>query len=216
VTTKVSEKILQGNLKLGGELRNLTVLISDVRNFTAMSEKMAAEEVVAFLNHYFSEMVEAVFEESGVLDKFIGDGLLAVYGSLDETPDHPRRAVRTALRMKERVEKINDERAAVGKPPIAIGIGIHTDDVVVGNIGSRRRLEYTVIGDGVNTCSRIESLNKEFDTTILITESTYAELGDEFVCRPMPEAHLKGKTNVPKVYEVVSEKTPAAPAGFDP
>jgi adenylate cyclase len=210
VTAKVSEKILQGNLNLGGELRNLTVLISDIRNFTAMSESMAAEEVVAFLNDYFSEMVEAVFEESGVLDKFIGDGLLAVYGSLDETPDHPRRAVRTALRMQARVEKINRERAAVGKPPIAIGIGIHTDEVVVGNIGSRRRLEYTVIGDGVNTCSRIESLNKEFGTTILITESTHAALGDEFECRPMPEAHLKGKTHAPKVYEVVGVKAETA------
>lgn len=207
VTTSVSEEILRGNLNLGGERRNLSILISDVRNFTAMSEKLPPEEVVGFLNEYFTEMVEAVFEQGGILDKFIGDGLLAVFGALDESPDHARRAVRAALRMRELVEAINERRALVHDPPFAIGIGINTDDVVVGNIGSRRRLEYTVIGDGVNTASRVESLNKEFGTTILITESTYDALNGEFVCRPMPEAHLKGKEHAPKVFEVVGEKT---------
>lgn len=207
VTTRVSEEILRLNLKLGGERRNLTILISDVRNFTTMSESLPPEEVVGFLNDYFSEMVDAVFEQGGILDKFLGDGLLAVFGALEESTDHPRRAVLAALRMQELVQKINQKRAMVHKPSVAIGIGINTDDVVVGNIGSRQRLEYTVIGDGVNTCSRIESLNKEFGTTILITESTYAALGDEFVCRPMPEAHLKGKARAPRVFEVVGVKT---------
>jgi class 3 adenylate cyclase len=210
VTTSVSEEILRGNINLGGERRNLTILISDIRNFTTMSESLPPEEVVSVLNCYFTEMVDAVFAHSGILDKFLGDGLLAVFGALEESADHARRAVLTALRMTELLAKINDERAKTGKPPLAIGIGIHTDDVVIGNIGSRRRLEYTVIGDGVNTCSRIESLNKEFGTTILITESTYAALGDEFVCRPMPEAHLKGKTRAPRLFEVVSTKRKAA------
>jgi adenylate cyclase len=212
VTTQVSEKILQGKINLGGERRNLTMLFSDIRNFTTMSESLPPEEVVGLLNDYFTEMVDAVFEHSGILDKFIGDGLLAVFGALDEPPDHARRAVLTALRMKALLAKINGEREAAGKPPIAIGIGVHTDDVVVGNIGSRRRLEYTVVGDGVNTCARVESLNKEFGTTILITESTYAALGEEFVCREMPEAQLKGKRHAPKVFEVVSAKTLAARA----
>jgi class 3 adenylate cyclase len=204
VTTQVSEKILKGQINLGGKRRCLTMLFSDIRNFTAMAETMAPEDVVSFLNEYFSEMVDAVFEQSGVLDKFIGDGLLAVFGSIEEMPDHPRRAVLTALRMKALLGKINGERGAVGKPPIAIGIGVHTDEVVVGNIGSRQRLEYTVIGDGVNTCSRVESLNKTFGTTILITEATYLALGEGFNCREMPEAELKGKTHVPKIYEVIS------------
>ena len=151
-------------------------------------------------------MVDAVFEHHGVLDKFIGDGMLAFFGSLDEGRGHERRAVLAALRMKALLAKINGERSIVGKPPIAIGIGIHTDEVIVGNIGSRKRLEYTVIGDGVNTCSRVEGLNKEFGTTILVTESTYAAIRDEFECREMPEAQLKGKTQVPRVYEVVSSK----------
>lgn len=206
VTTQVSEEILKGQINLGGEVRRATILFSDIRNFTTMAETMTPEQVVTFLNDYFSEMVEAVFEQGGVLDKFIGDGMMAVFGSIGDTSDHPRRAVRAALRMKARVAKINGERAVAGKPPIAIGIGIHTDDVIVGNIGSRKRLEYTVIGDGVNTCARVEGLNKEFGTTILITETTYEAVQGEFECRLMPEARLKGKTKAPQVYEVVSAR----------
>lgn len=121
---------------------------------------MTPAQVVSFLNDYFSEMVEAVFEQNGVLDKFLGDGMMAVFGSMGDMPDHPRRAVLAALRMKALLSKINGDRAILGKPPINIGIGIHTDDVIVGNIGTRKRLEYTVIGDGVNTCSRVEALKQ--------------------------------------------------------
>jgi class 3 adenylate cyclase len=211
VTKQVSEKILKGQLKLGGERRRVTVLFSDIRNFTTMSETMPPEEVVALLNDYFSEMVEAVFEQNGVLDKFIGDGMLAVFGSLEEMPDHPRKAALAALRMKALLGKVNAHRASAGQPALHIGIGIHTAEVVVGNIGSRRRLEYTVVGDGVNTCSRVESLNKTFGTTILVTESTRAELGDEFEYRLMPETPVKGKTQVFRVFELVGRKA-AAPA----
>ncbi len=204
VTTQVSEEVLKGQINLGGVAKRVTILFSDVRNFTTMSEAMSPEQVVTFLNDYFSEMVEAVFEQNGVLDKFIGDGMLAIFGSFDEAPDHPHRAVLTALRMQARLAKLNGERSIVGKPLIAIGIGIHTDTVIVGNIGSYKRLEYTVIGDGVNTCSRVESANKEFETTILITQTTWEAVRDDFECRPMPEAHLKGKLNTPQLYEVVN------------
>ncbi len=214
LTKDISERVLKGEVGLGGERRRVTILLSDIRDFTSMSERMAPEEVVSFLNDYFSEMVDAVFEHGGVLDKFIGDGMLAVFGSLDDEPDHGRRAVQAALRMKVILAKLNEERAVAGRPPISIGIGIHTDDVIVGNIGSRRRLEYTVIGDGVNTCSRVEALNKEFGTTILITEATYAEVSQEFECRLMPETSLRGKTKALRVYEVVSRKVAAVtPAG---
>jgi class 3 adenylate cyclase len=206
VTTQVTQELLKGEINLGGQRKRVTMLFSDIRNFTTMSESLSPEEVVGFLNDYFSEMVEAVFEHQGVLDKFIGDGIMAVFGGLDDTGDHPRRAVRAGLRMKALVAKINGERAVRGEAPIAIGIGIHTDDVIVGNIGSRRRLEYTVIGDGVNTCSRVEAANKEFGTTILITESTFAEVQDEFDCRAMPDASLKGKTKIPRLYEVLSAR----------
>ena len=207
VTTQVTQELLKGEINLGGHRKRVTMLFSDIRNFTAMSESLSPEQVVGFLNDYFSEMVEAVFDQQGVLDKFIGDGMMAVFGGLDDMPDHPRRAVRAALRMKALLAKINGERAVLGQPPIAIGIGIHTDDVIVGNIGSRKRLEYTAIGDGVNTCARVESANKEFGTTILITQSTFDEVKDEFECRAMPEAPLKGKTNIPRLFEVISART---------
>ena len=208
VTTQVSEEILKGQLTLGGVAKRVTILFSDVRNFTTMAEAMSPEEVVTFLNNYFSEMVEAVFEQQGILDKFIGDGMLAIFGSLDGSSDHPRRAVLAALRMKVRLAKLNGERSMVGQPPIAIGIGIHTDTVVVGNIGSHKRLEYTVIGDGVNTCARVESANKELGTTILITEATWEAVREDFECRPMPLAHLKGKLHTPQLYEVVTLRDP--------
>ncbi len=204
VTTQVSEEVLKGAIKLGGERRRVTMLFSDIRSFTSMSETMTPEQVVEFLNDYFSEMVDAVFEHGGVLDKFMGDALLCVFGSFEETPDHPRRAVMSALRMKALLAKINGERTVAGRAPIEIGIGVHTDDVIVGNIGSRRRLEYTVIGDGVNTCQRVQDANKEFGTTILITETTYEAVRGEFECRPMPEVALKGKTKVPRFFEVLS------------
>jgi adenylate cyclase len=206
VTTQVSEKVLQGKVNLGGESRRVTMLFSDIRNFTTMAEQMTPIQVVTFLNDYFSEMVEAVFENGGVLDKFIGDGMMAVFGSFDDLPDHPRRAVMTALRMQSLLGKINAERGIKALPPISIGVGIHTDEVIVGNIGSRRRLEYTVIGDGVNTSSRVESMNKQFGTTILISGSTYEEVKDHFRCRPMPEAPLKGKSRSLPLYEVLSIK----------
>ncbi|MGH7392632.1 MAG: adenylate/guanylate cyclase domain-containing protein [Candidatus Rokuibacteriota bacterium] len=206
VTTQVSEEVLRGGLQLGGERRRVTLLFSDIRNFTTMSEGMAPEEVVGFLNDYFSEMVEAVFEQHGVLDKFIGDGIMATFGALDRSPDHPARAAQAALRMQALLAKINGERAMAGQPPLGIGIGIHTDEVVVGNIGSRRRLEYTAIGDGVNTCARVEAANKEFGTTILVTETTYADIRDAFECRPMPDLPLKGKSKVPRLFELVSLK----------
>ena len=202
----VAVSLALAEINLGGQRKRVTMLFSDIRNFTTMSESLSPEQVVGFLNDYFSEMVEAVFEQQGVLDKFIGDGIMAVFGGLEDVPDHPRRAVRAGLRMKALLAKINGERAVQGNPPIAIGVGIHTDDVIIGNIGSRKRLEYTVIGDGVNTCARVEAANKEFGTTILITESTLAEVQDEFECRAMPDASLKGKTKIPRLFEVLSAR----------
>ena len=206
VTTQVSEELLKGSVSLGGERRRVTMLFSDIRNFTSMAEIMPAEQIVEFLNDYFSEMVDAVFEHAGVLDKFMGDGMLCVFGSVGADPDHPRHAMMAGLRMKALLAKINGERTVAGKPPIAIGIGIHTDDVVVGNIGSRRRLEYTVIGDGVNTCQRVEAANKELGTTILITETTYESVRDQFECRPMPDATMRGKTKTPRLFELLSAR----------
>src|SRR5262249_44212468 len=145
VARQAAEKILKGEVPVDGEARTVSILFSDIRNFTGMSEQMTPQQVIAFLNDYFSEMVNAVCEQEG-----IGDGLMAEFGAMGDQPDHARRAVVAALRMKALVSKINGERTIAGKPPIAIGIGIHTDEVIVGNIGTKIRSEYTVIGDGVN------------------------------------------------------------------
>jgi class 3 adenylate cyclase len=214
IATQVSDKILSGQVNLGGDVRRVTILFSDIRNFTGMSEAMAPQQVVSFLNDYFSEMVDAVFEQGGVLDKFMGDGLMAVFGSISDDNAHPLQAVKAALRMKALLAKINGVRSVSGEEPIAIGIGIHTDEVIVGNIGSRKRLEYTVVGDGVNTTSRLQGLNKDFGTTILISETTYEAVKDQFECRQMPETHLRGKTKNLRCYEVISGKgsRPAATA----
>jgi adenylate cyclase len=141
-----------------------------------------------------------------VLDKFIGDGMLATFGSVDDAPDPCRRAVQAAMRMKAKLETINAARTAQGKPLIHIGIGIHTADVIVGNIGSRKRSEYTVIGDGVNTCSRVEALNKDFGTTLLITQDTYEHVSAFYECRPMPETKIRGKSQTMRLFEVIAER----------
>jgi class 3 adenylate cyclase len=218
VARQVSDKLLKGQVELGGEHRRVSILFSDIRNFTTMSEKLPAGDVVRFLNEYFSEMVDAVFEHDGMLDKFIGDGIMALFGAF-ETETGPAaekknaiQAVRAALKMQALLAKINGERATRGEPAIAIGVGVHTDDVVLGNIGSHKRLQYTAIGDGVNTAARVESLNKELGTTILITETTHALVSDAFECRPVRDAALKGKSTAIKFFEVVSARAASAPA----
>lgn len=207
IARQAADQLLKGPLDLGGEAKRVTILFSDIRGFTSMAETMTPEQVVRFLNEYFSEMVDAVMEHEGMLDKFLGDGLMAVFGSFGDQPDHARRAVLASLRMKALLAKINGERAMAGKPAIEIGIGIHTDDVIVGSIGSKQRLEFTHIGDGVNTASRVQALNKEYQTTILITGATYDALKGEFHARPVAEVTLRGKKKSLPIYEVISSVT---------
>jgi class 3 adenylate cyclase len=204
IAKQAAEQLMTGPLNLGGQEKRVTILFSDIRGFTSMAETMTPEQVVAFLNEYFTEMVDAVMEQEGMLDKFLGDGLMAVFGSFGDQPDHARRAVLAALRMKSLLAKINGDRAMRGKPPVAIGIGIHTDDVIVGSIGSKQRLEFTHIGDGVNVASRVQALNKEYQTTILVTGATYELLKGEFEMKPIAEVTLRGKTRSLPIYEVLS------------
>jgi class 3 adenylate cyclase len=196
VTRQIADEILAGRVQLGGERRTATVLFSDIRGFTRMSEDLSPEEVVAFLNRYLSEMVDSVITHGGVLDKFIGDAVMAVFGvpvgngGVDEDA---RAAVRCALDMCRRLDTLNDERRADGRPPIEIGIGVHTGELVAGNIGSPQRMQYTVIGDTVNVCSRIEGLTRGLQRRILVSEVTAALLDGSFLLERLDAMPVRGR-----------------------
>jgi adenylate cyclase len=186
---------------LGGERRQVVVLMSDIRNFTTATEDMDPEQVVRELNLYFSEMVDVLFRTGGTLLQLSGDGLFAVYGLPDAAPDDARRAVQAAAEMGVRLDALKARGAFPGLGDLRIGVGIHRGEAVVGNIGSPQRMEFTAIGDAVNTANRVESLNKELGTTVLVTEEVLAALGpDREQFEPMGEHHVKGKAHLVRVH----------------
>jgi adenylate cyclase len=212
MTQAVLEHLLAGRVELGGETLPVTVLFSDIRSFTTISEKMNAHELVALLNEYFTEMVGAIMGQDGVVDKYIGDAIMAVFGAPVPKPDDAVRAVRAAVKMREALATLNQRLVARGVPPIQTGIGIHTGDVVAGNIGSEERMEYTVIGDAVNLASRLESNTKELGVPILISEDTFRLVCEHFETRPVREITVKGRVQPVTTYEVLGERTRPWPA----
>ncbi len=203
---RVVEQLAEGGseLELGGRRVPLTILFSDIRGFTALSERLPAETVVEMLCDYLGAMTEVVFRHGGTLDKFIGDAVMAFWGAPLPAPDHARRAVDCALEMTAELERLNARWAAAGRmADLRIGIGINTGEAVVGNIGSlKHKLDYTAIGDAVNLASRLESLNKDMGTTIIISDSTRAALDGGYLVAPLPEAHVKGKEQAVTVHEL--------------
>lgn len=209
VSPVVVEEIMKeaSMLKLGGQKKMLTVLFSDIRGFTSYSENLDPEEIVAMLNKYLSRMSDVIFEQKGTIDKFIGDAIMAIFGAPIPAKDHADSACRTALRMISALEEFNTERLAEGKQPISIGIGLNTGEMTVGNIGSEKRFDYTVIGDAVNLGSRLEGLTKYFQTTIIVSEMTRdacVNPGD-FLFRELAQVKVKGKINAVAIYELVAE-----------
>lgn len=190
-------------LRLGGESCDLTILFSDVRGFTTLSEALGPVKLVQVLNEYLTRMTDLVFEQEGTLDKYIGDALMAFFGAPIEQPDHPARACRSALAMMASLEGLNQELAATGAPRLAIGIGINTGPVVVGNMGSRMRFDYTVMGDAVNLASRLEGLTKQYGVDILLGELTVRALGPGFVLREIDQVKVKGKTEPVIIHQLV-------------
>ncbi len=192
VSYQVANKIIEENIDLKGERKRVAILFCDIRSFTEISEKLDAQEVVNFLNEYFGFMIDIVFEFGGTLDKFIGDAVMAVYGVPFNLENNEEMAVRSAVKMRELVETYNEGRRKKNLNDIKIGIGIHSGEVIAGNIGSDRRMEYTVVGSTVNIASRIEALNKTFKTDILITEQVYEKTKDIIAVEKQESVLVKG------------------------
>lgn len=203
----IAQLVIEGKVevKKGGEERMTTVLFSDIRGFTAMSESQNAQSIVDMLNEYFERMVEVIFKYEGTLDKFVGDEIMALFGAPVSHPDDAYRAVKTALEMKEVLAQFNRERRAAGLVEIHIGIGINSGECVAGYLGSSKALEYTVIGDTVNTGSRLCSLAKAGE--IIISSNLYSAVHDQFEVVELPPTQVKGKAEALKIFNVVGEKT---------
>jgi adenylate cyclase len=208
LTASVINEMLKdpSKLKLGGDKKDLTVLFSDIRGFTTISEKLTPEDLVHLLNEYLTEMTNLVFKYDGLLDKYMGDAIMAVFGAPLDQPDHALRACRTALGMMDELKKLQEKWADEGRPVFDIGIGINSGDMVVGNMGSDMRFDYTVMGDMVNLGSRLEGTNKEYGTNIIISEYTYAVVKDALFCRELDSVRVKGKKLPVKIYELLGEK----------
>jgi len=198
-------------LALAGHEAELTVMFSDIRGFTPLSETMSAEEMSNFLNEYLTAMTDIIIAEggtgkaSGTVDKFLGDAIMAFWGAPLPDPSHAENAVRCALRMLARLETLNGEWVERGLRPIRIGLGLSTGTMRVGNMGSRTRFDYTVIGDNVNLASRLEDLNKAYGTSLLVAEPTRTALPPSFVCRDVDFVRVKGKRKPARIYEVLGE-----------
>lgn len=207
VAREVVDEILKDpeNLVLTGERRDVTVLFCDIRGFTTTSEKLTPEEVVTLLNTFYTLMIDTTFKEDGTLDKFLGDGVMAVFGAPIYHQDHSLRAIRTALAMQAGIRGLSARRATEGKPPIAVGIGINAGDAVAGTVGTEERMEYTVIGDSVNLASRLESNSKAGQ--ILISEQTYLKVQAAVEARSLGRIKVKGKEEEIGVYEVIGMRS---------
>ncbi|MCC5624748.1 GAF domain-containing protein [Nostoc sp. CHAB 5715] len=210
LTPHVAEQImaLGEDALMVGERKEVTILFSDIRGYTTLTENLGAAEVVLLLNQYFETMVEAVFNYEGTLDKFIGDALMAVFGApLPLTDNHAWRAVQSALDMRQRLEEFNRRRIIQAQPQIHIGIGISSGEVVSGNIGSRKRMDYTVIGDGVNLSSRLEAVTKDYSCDIILSEFTYQLCSDRIWVRQLDKIRVKGKHQAVNIYELIGDRT---------
>ena len=216
VNKEIAEQVLKGEIQLGGERKIATVFFSDIRAFTAISEKLEPEEVVEFLNQYMTRMVNCVNDTSGVVDKYIGDAIMAIWGVPVSHGNDTENAINGTLMMRKELIDFNKGRGGEKKPIIKIGCGLNTGPVLAGQIGSEDRMEYTVIGDTVNLASRIEALNKPFGTDILITQDTYDIVKDIFRTEPMQKIKVKGKIEPQQIYAVLGRKDdPLSPKTVD-
>ena len=204
----LAEQLMDGGEGLlGGQESIGTVLFSDIRSFTTLTEELGAQGIVGLLNEYFTIMVDCVQNEGGMLDKFIGDAMMAIFGTPFPHDDDPDRAVRAAISMMNDLNDYNMRRTKEGKLPIDHGMGLNTDNIMSGNIGSPKRMDYTVIGDGVNLAARVESACKKYGAHILTTEYSFNAFKATYRTRQVDNMIVKGKTEPVKIYEVLDYHT---------
>jgi adenylate cyclase len=205
VSPEVAAELLRKDVTLGGEEREVTVLFSDLRNFTSMSERLTPQEMLGVLNRYFTRMDAIIAQHGGVVDKYMGDALMALFGAPLANPDDADRAMQAALDMTAALDDLNRRWQKRGLPTIGVGIGINTDVVVAGNMGSQTRLNYTVIGDGVNLASRLEGLTKtpEYQARIIISGSTLARAKQRYQARRLDEVAVKGKQKMTEIFALI-------------
>ena len=195
-------------LKLGGEKKIITILFLDIRDFTSISEKLSPEDLVSLLNNFFGPITDVILKNKGMLDKYIGDAIMALFNVPVDLENHAEAAVKSAVEILDRVDELNEKFSEIGLPVLKIGIGINTGEAVVGNLGTRERFDYTAIGDSVNLASRLEGLNKYYNSSVLLSEFTYKMLPEErFKIRFIGEVVVKGKNRPVKVYELMCSKS---------
>ena len=212
VSKEVVKEILDDpeKLKLGGERRTITIFFSDIRGFTTISEKLSPEELVKLLNEYLTEMTNIILTHNGVVDKYMGDAIMAFWNAPLDQPKHAELTCSTALEMEKKLKQLQKEWNARGVPPLEIGVGINTGPAVVGNMGSYERFDYTAMGDTVNLGSRLEGLNKQYGTRIIISETTKSAVEKKpFLVRKLDKVMVKGKKEPITIYELSSKKEDA-------
>lgn len=207
VSPEVMDRVLREGTGLAGEVRTVSVLMSDLRGFTTLSERLPPDRISEVMNEYFTEMVDVIMGHRGIVQDFIGDGILVVYGAPLDDPDHAWHAVTTALEMQTTLRRLNDRWQATGRPALAMGVAVHTGEVFAGNVGSPKRKKYSVMGDTVNTTSRIEGLNRELSTAILISGAALAVVKDRVLVKDRGSVMVKGKTQPVELFELVGVRT---------
>ena len=203
VDPEVRDHLLSGNISLGGENCDVTVMFCDIRGFTSMSENMEPSSVVSLLNQYFTQMGKCISNNHGVINKYIGDAVMAIFGAPVKSENHALNAYNACIEMKKSLVNLNEKFAKEGLSEISFGIGLHSGSVLAGNIGAENRMEYTVIGDTVNTASRIESLCKIYNTDLLLSENTAKQIcssKENLNLKFVADAEIRGKTETVKLY----------------
>ena len=199
---EIADQLLNGNNRLGGERKEAAVLFMDLRDFTHMTELMEPEKVVAMLNEYMTRMVAIIRTYGGVVDKYIGDSIMALWGVPDKSPEDCFRAVRCCLELREELRRLNQERMGRGEIGLRIGMGLSFGNLIAGNIGSPKKMEYTVVGDTVNLASRLQSATKDYQTDFLVSRNIYDVVSHRFVFESCQNAKVKGKTKEVEIYKV--------------